>query len=95
MDKDDVVVSRNEGARRFEAQRGGEVAGFLDYREEGGRLRLVHTEVDPRHEGQGVAGRLAQFALDSARRDGVKVVPSCSYVAAWIGRHPDYRDLVA
>jgi predicted GNAT family acetyltransferase len=33
--------------------------------------------------------------MDTARSEGWKVVPACSYAAAWMQRHPDYADLLA
>jgi predicted GNAT family acetyltransferase len=32
--------------------------------------------------------------LDAARAEGLKVVPHCEFVAAYIERHPEYRDLL-
>jgi uncharacterized protein len=80
---------------RYEAAVAGELAGFVEYRVVDGALDLVHTEVLPAYEGRGVAGRIAQFALDDARRQGRKIVPTCSYIARYVERHPDVQDLVA
>ena len=88
-------LRRNEQASRFELELDGEVAGFINYRESGGRLHLVHTEVSPSHEGKGLGGELARFALEEARGAGKQVVASCSFVAGWIERHPEYQPLVA
>jgi len=82
-------------ARRYELSLQGEVAGFIDYRDRGEVRELVHTEVRPAHEGQGVGQALAKFALDDARRQGLKVAPSCSFIAAYVQRHPETADLVA
>ena len=87
-------VRRNDAARRYELELDGRVAGFIDYREQGDALCLVHTEVEPAYEGQGLAAKLARGALDDARASGRKVVPTCSYVARYIERHPDYAELV-
>jgi predicted GNAT family acetyltransferase len=46
-------------------------------------------------EGKGIASRLVKGALDDARRQGLKVVPLCSFVAAYIDRHPEEQDLLA
>jgi len=82
-------------ARRYELKLQGQVAGFIDYRDRGQVRELVHTEVRPEHEGQGLGQALARFALDDARRQGRKVVPACSFIAAYVERHPDTADLVA
>jgi predicted GNAT family acetyltransferase len=90
----DVVISDAAEAGRYEARIGGEVAGVLEYILKYGRIALVHTEVAPGHAGQGVAGRLARFALDDARRRGLRVIPSCPFVRAYLERHPEDHDLV-
>lgn len=82
-------------ARRFELRADGEVLGFIDYRLAGDVITLVHTEVDPAHSGQGHAATLVRAALDDARARGLSVVPSCPYVASYVGKHPEYADLVA
>ena len=81
--------------RRYELQVGGEVAGMITYDLQGERIELIHTEVDPRFEGRGLASQLVQFAMDDARRRKLNVVPSCSYVRKWLERHDGYADLVA
>ena len=45
-------------------------------------------------EGQGIGGTLARAALDFARAEKLKVVPMCQFIAAFIKRHHEYRDLV-
>ncbi|MBW8771300.1 MAG: N-acetyltransferase [Gemmatimonadetes bacterium] len=68
---------------------------LLDYRHRGADLDLIHTEVPQALEGRGYAAALATSALDYARREGMRVIPSCPYVKAYIDRHPQYEDLVA
>ena len=84
----------NEGERRFELRAGGELLGFIGYRLHPDAITLVHTEVFPAHSGQGHAATLARAALDEVRSRGLKVVPSCPYVRSYIGKHPEYADLV-
>ncbi len=45
--------------------------------------------------GQGVGSKLVRGVLDALRAEGAKVVPRCEFVAAYIARHPEYRDLLA
>jgi hypothetical protein len=89
-----IVVVDAKARRRFEVSVDGELAGFLVYREKGGLLALIHTEVEGRFEGRGLGGRLARFALDQARGQGVAVLPFCPFVNSWMQRHPEYTDLV-
>lgn len=81
--------------RRYELQLDGKLAGFIDYRDQGPVRELLHTEVLPEHEGRGIGGRLARFALDTARREGHRVAPTCSFIAAYLQRQPDAADLTA
>jgi uncharacterized protein len=91
----DISMADRPEQERYEIAVDGELAGFVEYRERDGALDLVHTEVLPAFEGRGLAGRVAQFALDDARRQGRRVVPSCSYIARYIERHLELQDLVA
>ncbi len=77
----------------FLANLDGHVA-HLKYREAGERLLdYHHTFVPPPLRGAGVAGTLVRYALDWAREQGYTVQPSCSFVARFIERHPQYADL--
>ena len=87
-------VRDNPATSRFEMTSGDALA-FVEYRREGGRIALLHTEVPDALSGQGVGSKLVRGMLDSIRRDGAKVVPRCEFVAAYIERHPEYRDMVA
>ncbi len=91
---DAPVVADNPAASRYEVRVGGELAGFVVYRLRGSVISLIHTEVDPRFQGAGLAGRLARFSLDDARNRQLAVLPFCPYVLSWIKKHPEYTDLV-
>jgi predicted GNAT family acetyltransferase len=72
----------------------GDVIGEIRYRREPGAVALVHTDVDPAHEGQGLAGLLVEGAFRDLRERGLRVIPICPYVRAWLRRHPEQADLV-
>lgn len=80
--------------RRFEIFVGDTRVGLAAYRDEPGRRVFTHTEIDPAFEGQGLGSRLAAFALDETRDERLHVVPLCSFIAAYIERHPEYGELV-
>ena len=80
---------------RFEIRVGDELAGFTEYKRQGGLIAFVHTEVAPEYEGKGIASRLISGALDAAREQGLAVLPFCPFVRGYIAKHPDeYLDLV-
>ena len=91
-----TVESRdNPVESRYEGWMDGELAGFAAYQLDGDRIIFTHTEVDDAYEGQGVGSAIARFALDDVRtRPGLRVVPRCPFIASWMDRHPEYRDLL-
>ena len=86
---------------RFEKNRM-RAAAYDDMKEAGecvvevgnGCWTIIHTGVDKAYGGQGIAGKLVQCVADEARREGLKVVASCSYAKAWFEKHEEYRDLL-
>ena len=89
-----VTVSENPEKSRYEVYEAGDLAGFTEYHRYGNEIAFIHTEVDPKFGGRGLAGRLVQDALDDARKRGLAVLPFCPYVRRFIQRHPEYQDLV-
>ena len=84
----------DNGRSRYEMSVEGETA-FVSYRRADGVVDLLHAEVPSHLEGRGYGARLVQGTLDLARAKGEKVRPVCSFVAAFLRRHPEYQDLVA
>jgi uncharacterized protein len=86
---DDVEVRDEPGEGRYEVWAGGELAGFAVYRAGETAYSFVHTEIDPRFEGRGLASRLIRYALDDMAARGLSVLPHCPFVKAYIQKHPD------
>ena len=86
-------VRHDETERRFEQEEDG-ATGFVTYERRGGAIAFTHTIVPRELEGRGIGSRVVRAGLDYARAEGLEVVPQCSFVAAYIERHPEYRDLV-
>ncbi|WP_432926254.1 GNAT family N-acetyltransferase [Microbispora sp. CA-135349] len=87
-------VDDNAAASRYEIMLDGVVVGFAQYRLRGGAMVFTHTEVRDEFEGRGLGSRLVRAALDGARAAGLRIVPLCSFVAWYVQKHPEYRDLV-
>lgn len=90
----DTVTIEHIPGSAFHARVAGD-RGVLEYHLSGERMEIRHTFVPAALRGRGIAGQLVRAALDHARAEGLRVVPSCPYAAEWIERHPDYADLVA
>lgn len=89
-----LEVVDNEQELRYELLLDGERVGLIRYRRIEGARVLVHTEVDTGHEGEGFGSILVKGALDDLQSRGLKVVPQCPFVAAYIRRHLEYGQLV-
>lgn len=92
-----VVDARER--RRYEAFAGDELAGYVTYTRpdrDDGRPAVVleHAVVEPAHEGHGIGSAMVRLVLDDLRGQGATIRPDCPFVRAWIGRHPEYADLV-
>ena len=94
MSERDPQVRDNAEHRRYELFVDGGMVGYARYVRRGGRAYLVHTEIDPEHEGAGLGATLVRGALDAQRQRGELVVPLCPFVRSYVERHPDYADVV-
>ena len=89
-----IEVTDAPARERYEISVNGAIAGFTIYRVRPGLIAFVHTEVDERFQGRGLASRLIGFALDDARARGLAVLPFCPFVMAFIEEHREFEDLV-
>ena len=87
------AVRDSADRRRFELDLDGHTA-FSEYRREGDVLTIMHTEVPKALEGRGIGSALVRGLLDLVRAQGLKVVPRCPFVKAYIERHAEYADLL-
>lgn len=87
-------IRHDSAAHRFEVRVEGSLCE-LDYTLADGVMTITHTLVPEAVGGRGLAGALVRTALETARGEGWKVVPACSYAVAWMQRHREYDDLRA
>jgi predicted GNAT family acetyltransferase len=89
-----VRVVDEPDEERFAVWVGDEVAGFTTYAREDDAYALMHTEVRPEFEGQGVASALIRSTLDQLGAREVSVLPYCPFVRRFLTRHREYLSLV-
>ena len=92
LDLEKLEVLHNPSEHRFETWVD-ERLSKLDYIQDGRNFVITHVGVHPELRGQGLAGRITQVSLEYARANDLRVVPMCSYAAAYIRRHPEYAEL--
>jgi len=92
IDLEQISVVHNPGEKRFETVIDGKLSK-LDYIQNGNNFVITHVGVHPDLRGHGVAGKIVDTGINYARENSFRVVPMCSYAAAYIRRHPEYAEL--
>jgi hypothetical protein len=87
------TVTDNTARQRFELEIDGQIV-FADYRRQGNVVIVPHVEAPPALRGSGASGQLMEGMLALLRGRGEKIVPTCSYAAAYIRRHEEHHDLL-
>lgn len=86
-------IAHDAAKHRFETVVEGERC-TLDYDLAGTTMTITHTRVPEPVEGRGIAAALMEAALTHARASGWRVVPRCSYAVAYLGKHPEWADVL-
>lgn len=68
---------------------------YIDYELSNNVMEITHTVVPKELGGQGLAGKITAFALDTAQANSWQVKPSCSYALAYINKNSKYQNLLA
>ena len=88
----DAEIRDIPALHRYELEVDG-VTAYVVYRRRPGVITFVHTEVPKALGGKGIGSRLARHVVEAARADGLKVLPLCPFIAAWMTKHHEYDDL--
>ncbi len=87
------AIRHDRAAQRFLTEVDGAPC-VLEYSLDAAVMTITHTGVPPEVGGRGIASALMQAAVEAARAESWKVVPACSYAAAWMQKHPQYQRLL-
>src|SRR5512138_40169 len=92
IDVEKLTVTHNPSEGRFETWIDGYLSK-LDYIQDGKNFVIAHVGVHPELRNQGLAAKITQTALEYAKENSLRVIPMCSYAAAYIRRNPQYAEL--
>lgn len=87
-------IKHNNDSHRFEVHLDDHM-GYLSYLLKDGVINYNHTIVPQALGGRGIGTELVKYALAYARVHHLKVIPACSFVEAYIVKHPEHQDLLA
>ncbi|GAP58491.1 MULTISPECIES: GNAT family N-acetyltransferase [Arthrobacter] len=90
----DATFRHNVDRERFEVLVDGHVIGKAAYKayDDGGSPQRIfyHTVINEEFGGQGLAGRLAEVALNETMSEGLRIVPVCPFIKKFLTKHPEY-----
>lgn len=89
-------IRHDPDAKKFYAVLDQEGEAYLSYAaEDGETLDYRSTFVSPELRGRGFGGFVVQAAMEYARVNNKKVIPSCPFVERWVEENPRYASLLA
>jgi predicted GNAT family acetyltransferase len=94
MKYQDIPLINNEALHNFELIIDGK-RSFIDYKQKGDKIYLIHTEVPEELEGMGVAAAIVEKAFNYIEINHLTMVPLCVYIMAFLKRHPEWNRLLA
>ena len=68
---------------------------YLSYNISGDEIDFYRTFTPVELRGRGIAKIVVEYAFNYAKENNLKVIPSCSYVQAFVEKYNKYKDLLA
>ncbi|MDT2813434.1 GNAT family N-acetyltransferase [Vagococcus carniphilus] len=85
-----------EEKNRFVLKEEGKDVAEITWQMKGLRHMVVdHTFVDSSQRGKGLAEQLVLAVIEKAKKEDLKIIPTCSYVVSYFDKHKEYNDLIA
>lgn len=89
-----IEVKHDKENERFVAEVEGDKA-YLSYNIFNDKINFSSTFTPPESRGKGIAKIIVEYAFNYAKGNNLKVIPTCSYVKAYVNRNDKYKDLLA
>ena len=89
---EEKIIHEKENERFVTYVEGNEV--YVEYTMRNNEINLHHTYTHPTLRGKGLAAQVVRAALEFAKENNLMVIPTCSYVQAFIAKNDQYKELV-
>jgi predicted GNAT family acetyltransferase len=89
---EEKVIHEKENERFVIYVEGHEV--YVEYSMRNNLIDLHHTYTHPALRGKGLAALVVKAAFEFANENNLKVIPTCSYVQAFVRKNEQYNELV-
>lgn len=86
------IINDKQGSRFLLDVDGSEV--YVLYAEDKDTIDLYSTYTTPALRGKGLAANVVKFALEYAKENNLKVIPTCWYVKKFLEKHTEYQALI-
>lgn len=85
-----IHVEDNGKKGRFVLEVDGRFAGEMTFNWFGPKKMIIdHTGIESDYEGQGLAKKLFEFAMDYGKKEELKIMPLCPFVKKMMDRDQD------
>lgn len=89
----ELPLVKNTEENHFELQVGTDTA-FIEYKEKGRKIWLIHTESPEALQGKGAATAVIEKTLAYLEQEGYQLIPLCPLVATYLQRHTDWNRIL-
>lgn len=88
------MINIEQNDETFDIYYDAEKAGFMQYRLKEDILEIIHTEVFEEFGGKGLGKELVQTAVEYAKKNNFKILPSCPYAKRMIEKTPEFQEVL-
>ena len=90
-----MEINHDIDRQKFYLEESGKESYVKYMMEDSHTINILKVFVHPELRNKGLAGKLAKAALDYAKENNLKVIPTCSYAEYFISKNKEYEDLLA
>ncbi len=90
-----IQQSENNNQGKFFIEENEKQLALMTYKKSGGVITIDHTEVDPNRRGEGIGEDLVAADVKFARKNSLKIMPTCPFAKKVIDEAPEFQDVLA